>query len=168
MPNHVQTEIITSVDCRQFVLNAHGKVDFRILLPKPINVFDGSYGSTEEAAFGKPLMGMEWARLNWGTKWNAYGDHHYEFADGVCTIRFQTAWGPPRPWILALFNTIKVPVEWRWLDEGREQTFIDTLTDDPDWGVRYHTAACTDDALHRRMHKLLWGVEEFEPDEDDA
>lgn len=168
MPNHVQTEIITSVDCRQFVINADGNVDFGILLPKPINIFDGSYGQPEEEAFGEHLMGMDWARRNWGTKWNAYGDHHYDFADGICTIRFQTAWNTPRPWILALFNTIKVPLEWRWLDEGQERTFIDKLFDDSQWGVRFQSARCDDDAIHYHMHNLLWGCDKFEDEDDDA
>lgn len=43
----------------------------------------------------------EWANANWGTKWDLKLDHIHEDDDHI-EIRFDTAWGPPEPWIRKL------------------------------------------------------------------
>jgi hypothetical protein len=45
--------------------------------------------------------GYEWCCMAWGTKWDAVDPWvgPYETATGSITIRFDTAWSPPLPWL---------------------------------------------------------------------
>lgn len=179
MPNHVITEIRfsdVSAEKRAEIIGLcsgpEGEIDFETLLPPPLNVWKGSAGTRHEKAFGKQNIALEWSRANWGTKWNAYGlggvDGAYQSVvegDGTLTLTFKTAWSTPYGWILALWHAAGVPLSYSFLDEGassaktgRFTAYGDDMINDP-WRE--------DDATpeeHRRMHKLLWGVEEFEPE----
>lgn len=183
MPNHIITEVtVPNVDAEAqnrilaVVQSAERDIDFNILVPKPSNVWNGDVSSKHEKAFGE--CGLDWNRREWGTKWNAYGfDEGGKYQsilrhDDKLVLTFQTAWSTPRKWLLALFNTIKVPFEYRWMDEGDSDKavlgrFYFELREmgSPDWDE----AVIDDDAERRRIHKLLWGVEKFEDEsEEDA
>jgi hypothetical protein len=168
MPNHVINELIfRDVDCSaqervtEVACNPNG-VDFGVLVPMPLNIWRGCVGSIHKVFKGNSL---DWACANWGTKWNAYQSEVPEKTADTLTLRFQTAWSPPYPWLAALFNSTKLSFEHNWLDEGREDGFAGKFIwkDDgigPEW-----SEAIADEPLHRHLHKLLLGVEQF-PDEE--
>lgn len=165
MPNHVINELIfRGVDTvgQDAILaattNDEGKVDFGILVPMPINRWQGDVGSEHDKAFGP--SGMVWARENWGTKWNAYSMKPIERTDDTLTLRFETAWAPPYPWLAAVLNSFERPFEHNWLDEGRERGRSGVFTFDQKWGPQWSEADATDE-MHRHLHKLHFGVEEF-------
>ncbi len=180
MPNHVINEVIFSDLSRADALavlagvrNTQGRIDFAILLPVPLNAWMSSCSSMHEKTFR--LTALDWQTQNWGTKWNAYGidDHSIVLTDDRLVLTFQTAWSPPYGWLLAIFNKFKVSFQHNWLDEGASRgicgTFNyaayvdgDIMADAPWQEIE------ADDAMHRHLHKLLWGVEEFAGDEDEA
>lgn len=167
MPNHVINEVLIPCPTEQRAseimtacINAEGEVDFSILLPIPLNAWMGSVGARHEQAF--KLTGLEWARDNWGTKWNAYQSDRALVMEGggyTVRLRFQTAWRPPYGWLCALFNHFKLTFEHRWLDEGDERA----------WCGRFdHTAMADffaepwretegDAELLAHLSRLLWG-----------
>lgn len=178
MPNHIITEVtIPNIDQatqERIIAAVRGpdrEIDFDVLVPTPINVWIGSVGTRHETAFGESAL--DWSRREWGTKWNAYGlseGGKYKSVlpgESSLVLTFQTAWSTPRKWLLALFNTFKIPFEYRWMDEGDDKAvlgrffFDDREMDSPQWDE----AVIGDEAERRRMHKLLWGVEEFEREE---
>lgn len=172
MPNHVINELVftdlTEADRDRVVtaIYAGDNVDFEILVPMPLNMWWGAVGSNHEAAFKR--TGLDWARENWGTKWNAYRSVAPEWADGVLTIRFQSAWSPPYPWLAAVFNKLNLPFAHNWLDEGAERGWIGTFSiDEPIWGIEWKEVEATDE-MQRHLHKLLWGVEQFEDESASA
>lgn len=169
MPNHVINEIIfrgVRDEQQEAILaatcNAEGLVDFEILVPMPLNIWWGNVGTQHEKAFG--ATGLDWAWSNWGTKWNAYSHKPIERTDDALTLRFETAWQPPYPWLAAVFNKLSLPFEHNWLDEGaaRGRTCQFSICDrmGPDW-----KEAEASDEIHRHLHKLHWGVEEFSDDD---
>ena len=176
MPNHVITEVVfrnVSKEQRESILamvaSTEQEIDFNTLLPIPLNVWRGSVGIRHEAAFGKENTALDWCRHNWGTKWNAYGLNEggkYQSVDqsaDTLTLTFQTAWSTPCGWLLALWHKSGCPLEYTWLDEGREHAFAGRFT-------TYEGGMLNepwledeaDEATTRRMHKLLWGVESFD------
>lgn len=173
MPNHVINEIIfRNVDAeKQMAILAaccgdDGKVDFNILVPKPLNIWQFSVGTKHEAAFQQ--TGLDWARLNWGTKWNAYDHRPIQQTDDTLTIAFETAWRPPYGWLVAVFNKFQIAFDHNWMNEGDNCAvcgkFVwvtDDMRADP-WIERP-----ADEAEQRRIHKLMWGVEQFEDDGED-
>lgn len=174
MPNHVINELIfRSVDtaAQDRILaaacNADGKVDFAVLVPPPLNLWMGSVGSEHERAFGR--TGLAWNRENWGTKWNAYSHKAIERTPDCLILRFETAWSPPYPWLAAIFNDLNLSFDHNWLDEGAERGVSGTfLADDgttSSWGPEWKESPASED-IHRHLHKLHWGVEEFEPEDD--
>jgi len=59
----------------------------------------------------------EWGIANWGTKWNAYtvGEWEISRSGTIASIRFETAWSPPEPVMLALsarFPGLDVSLEY--------------------------------------------------------
>jgi hypothetical protein len=172
MPNNVINEVVFQRPASEHtailakVCNAEGKVDFEVLVPMPAQIWRGSVGRIHTDAFGAQNIGLDWARLNWGTKWNAYGHKPVEADADSLTIRFQTAWAPPYPWLVALFNTCG---EFRhnWLDEGRSDSFTGLFSVREHYGDSWQ-AEQTDEVLHRHLHKLLWGVEEFTDEGDEV
>jgi hypothetical protein len=175
MPNHVLTEIrFKNIDADQqgailaLCRGPESPIDFGTLLPIPSNIWQGSVGQ-KHAVF--PGNALDWARANWGTKWNAYGiDEGGRYktiatTDDTLTLTFQTAWSTPYGWLLALWHIGELRFEYSYLDEGaisakvgRFTTYSDGLGDQP-WSEEQ-----APEEEHRRMHKLLWGVERFEDD----
>jgi hypothetical protein len=178
MPNHVLTEVVfrgvgplKQIDILDKVSSRESSIDFAVLLPPPLNIWCGNVGSEHRKAF--PGTALDWNRANWGTKWNAYGiDQGGKYAsigrtNDTLTLRFQTAWSPPMGWLVALFNAFRLSFDYTYLDEGASramagsfQIAVDELNGDQ-WCEKEG-----DDETHRRMHKLLWGVEEFGRDEE--
>lgn len=172
MPNHVINELIFNVGPEDqarvlaATLNADGKVDFGVLVPRPLNLWAGNVGTEHEKAFKRTAL--DWNRENWGTKWNAYDMRPVEADETKLILRFETAWGPPYPWLAAILNHLNLPFDHNWMSEGGwppkhgEFRLADRFGEEgPEW-----SEAEADEALGRHLHKLLWGVERF-PDEDD-
>lgn len=176
MPNHVINEVVIRVlndelaqRIRDKVVNAEGYVDFELLLPPPINYWQGSAGAREESAF--PGTWLDWCTANWSTKWNAYGQQDDEgytpvvYHDGVLKLTFKTAWSPPRGWLCALFNTFKTSIDYSFFDEGASYPYRGSF----DWaalvGDDFTKRAWSehqisdDEAEHKRLYKLLWGFD---------
>ena len=169
MPNHVYSEIrLHGVDLEKvkpLILKADGNISFSVLCPLPLHFWPGSVGSQHDEAF--PGTHLDAARKTWGTKWDCYGEPDV-MQDGIdVVISFQTAWDTPRGWTVALFNTLGCDITAEWLDEGRESSRRETYTTCPKWGPEWkQEILATISADHRRLHKGLWGVEEFEPEAD--
>lgn len=177
MPNHVINEVVlhgvSLESAASQTLGVDGKIDFSILLPLPLHFWPGSVGIHHQRAF--PGTHLDAARKIWGTKWNAYGQDDEEYVpviedDGSVVFTFQTAWGPPRSWVVALFSTFKCDITHSWLSEGGIAAHVETycfagLEDlsRQAWQDVELEDGC---AEHRRLHKLLWGVEEFTDDDD--
>lgn len=172
MPNHIINEVIFERPAAEHAAilaascNGEGKVDFGVLIPMPPQIWRGNVGTRHEAAFGKQNTGLDWARANWGTKWNAYKVREVEADEASLALRFETAWSPPYPWLVALFNTVG-SFRHNWLDEGRSRGVAGRFVtvDDDNIFVDPWTEEEADEALHRHLHQLLWGVEEFEDEE---
>lgn len=172
MPNHVLNELVfrdISEEAKDKIVSAivdeNEDVDFSILVPIPKNVWMGNVGQRHEKAFKR--TGLDWMRENWGTKWNAYSTQPVEWSEGVLTIIFETAWSPPYPWLAAVFNTLAIPFDHNWLDEGCARGVCGKFTPNPtsDYRIDEWREEPCDDATQRRLHKLHWGVEEF-PEEE--
>lgn len=102
-------------------------ITFEQLLPLPLNCWRFDVG-TKHSIF--PDNGIDWARKNWGTKWNCYGNPQLKLETGEdsstnVTITFRTAWSPPMGWLLALFNKTKLNFTSAWLDEGDTKAYVD-------------------------------------------
>ena len=103
MPNHV-TNAIEFANQEDFelakiqLLNEEGHVDFKLLVPIPPNIYLGNTSQVDHQDFGT-FNWYDWNRNNWGTKWNAYDT---EVKEELRIIRFDTAWSPPYPVIVAL------------------------------------------------------------------
>lgn len=176
MPNHVLTEIrFKNIDADQqgailAIIRGHDRpIDFRTLLPIPSNIWQGSVGTRHDVF---PGTALDWCADNWSTKWNAYGideGGRYQSirsTDDTLTITFQTAWSTPYGWLLALWHIGELPFEYSFMDEGAIRAKSGTFTAySDDFRAEPWTEADADEAEHRRMHKLMWGVEEL-ADED--
>jgi hypothetical protein len=169
MPNHVINEIIfrdAGHDVQEDILKKvlkNGFVDFSVLVPPPLNIWQGNTGGKEKTAFGNKIW-SDWNRENWGTKWNAYGQND-EDPENVArtgdtlTLVFQTAWSPPKLWICALFNAVGLPFEHNWLSEGESKAHAAKYFFEGE--KEYKTPAWeeqdADEKIYRRLHILLWG-----------
>ena len=173
MPNHVFNEVrlhgVSLETVVPLITDKKGKISFAVLVPLPINFWPGSVGSQHEKAF--PGTHLDAARKTWGTKWNCYG-YPKAVQDGDDTlITFQTAWEPPRGWIVALFNTLECRITAKWMSEGQSDAFTETyFMDDtrfggPGWETETHIEGSDE---QRRLHKCLWGVEVFEDEDEEA
>lgn len=174
MPNHVINEILLHGvkldDCRKHIFNAEGRISFAVLLPLPLNFWAGSVGREHENAF--PGTHLDAARQTWGTKWDAYGGPTAEDTEAGTLIRFQTAWNHPRGWTCAVFNTLKCEITASWFDEGALSAFVERYDPEPasfcigeSWKQEEFAEGTSE---HRRLHKLLFGVEAFEDEVDDT
>ena len=179
MPNHVINEVVfTGVDkaLQSSILlkmvSPESKIDFEVLLPPPLNIWQGNVGAVEEGAF--PGNQLDWNRKNWGTKWNAYGmdeiDDKYApivSTENTLVLTFQTAWNPPRGWLVALFNTINLSFEHNFLSEdddgGHTEYYIYNKEDKYSSKLWKYEKATKE--MYKHLHKLLFGCEEFEPEE---
>lgn len=167
MPNHVINEVILHnkklADVQKYLLDQEGNLSFATLLPLPLNYWAGDVGLNHEEAF--PGTHLKAARTLWGSKWDAYGNPTVKEDDIGIIIQFQSAWSHPRGWVCALFNTLKCPVTASWLSEGgvaahieRYEWTSEQFLGGPKWEDEKLVDGCPE---HRRLHKLLWGVEEF-------
>lgn len=174
MPNHITNEIIfRNVDAAKraellaSLCGADGRVDFNVLVPAPLNMWWGSTGKKHEDAFRQTHL--DWARHNWGTKWNAYDHMPIEQTEDTLTLRFDTAWRPPYGWLAAIFNKFVISFEHNWLDEGADRgvsgIFNADFHRDDMRGDPWNETPATDD-MQRHLHKLKWGVEEFKDDDE--
>lgn len=169
MPNHVLTEVVfrdvaslKQVDILQKVMGRERAIDFETLLPMPLNIWRGNVGMEHKKAF--PDNSLDWCTKNWGTKWNAYGIdkggryQSIERADDSLTLRFQTAWGPPMGWLVALFNHFRLSFDYAYLDEGdiRAKAGSFRLATDDFYGDQWKEREA-DDETHSRMHLLMYG-----------
>lgn len=167
MPNHIVNEIrLHEVDHAAVLGIVSGEeraIDFRTLLPLPLNFWPGSASISHEKAF--PGTHLDAARRTWGTKWNAYAlnDNSLRQDGGDTILTFETAWAPPRGWVVAVFSTLKCDITHHWQDEGSDAVHreIYTFTGDgsmffPKWEAEVVDQGSAD---HRRLYKLQWGVE---------
>lgn len=172
MPNHIFSEIrlhsVPLTEAMKLIADDTGKITFTKLLPLPLHFWPGSVGTKHEKAF--PGTWLDAARATWGTKWDCYGDPEAKQDGEDTVIRFRTAWNTPRGWTVALFNTLNCQITVLWLDEGQTNAIREVYA--PDMGKKFSMGpswrqetipAGTDE--HRRLHKCLWGVEEFETEE---
>jgi hypothetical protein len=171
MPNHVVNEIIfrnVSPDIQESILKKilkDGYVDFGILVPPPLNIWQGDIGEKEESAFGKKTW-YKWNTENWGTKWNAYGQDDrgvksVSRTGDTLTLIFQTAWSPPRGWICALFNAAQLPFEHNYLNEGDSEGRIAKyfFKGEGELHAPVWEESKSDAEMYRHLHILLWGCE---------
>ena len=179
MPNHVINEVVfrnVTAEQRAAIIatvSNERAVSFEVLLPIPLNQWLWSAGTKHEKAF--PGTALDWCRDNWSTKWDAYGlseGGRYESVaqtDDSLTLTFQTAWNAPMGWLCALFNKHNLPIEYSYLSEGNTTAFVGSFTPETgaqNWGAQWDEKEA-DEATTRRMHMLLWGVEEFPADDDE-
>lgn len=170
MPNHVINEIIIHgaklEAVREHLFDKDGRLSFGVLLPLPINFWAGSVGSEHEKAF--PGNHLAAARATWGTKWDAYGNLTADETDSGVVIRFESAWNHPRGWVCALFNTLMCDMTASWISEGGAARIEKYIAADKHGEMRWTEEKIEDGSPeHRRLHKLLWGVEEFAPEDAD-
>lgn len=169
MPNDVINEVTlhgVGLDrAAPLVLNGEGNLSFAVLLPLPLNFWPSSCSSAHDEAF--PGTWLSAARATWGTKWDAYGSPTVEDAQGSTVLTFQSAWNHPRGWVCALFNSLRCEITAKWLSEGGRPATVETYK--PDTGVMgddwRSVELAEEDSEHRRLHKLLWGVEQFDEEE---
>lgn len=167
MPNHIVNEIrlhgVHHAEVRAIASSDERVVDFEKLLPLPLNYWPGSVSILHEKAF--PGTHLDAATKTWGTKWNAYALSDDSLRqDGEDTVlTFETAWAPPRGWVVAVFSTLKCDITHHWQDEGSEdvhrESYIFTGDDSmffPKWEAEVVDQGSDD---HRRLYKLQWGVE---------
>lgn len=172
MPNHVTNEIIfrsINAETKALILAAViGKdgVDFSILVPVPVNIWWGSV-SSKHSVFNQNEL--DWSTQNWGTKWNAYQCRPVQLTDDSLTLCFDTAWRPPYPWLAAIFNSLKVSFEHNSFDEGHERAkhgvFDYAETQKSGFAEPWKEEPASDE-IHKRLHVLKWGCEEFPPEEE--
>lgn len=167
MPNHIVNEIrlhgVSSDRAQEVASSDESVIDFSKLLPLPLNFWPGSVGRKHEQAF--PGTHLDAATKTWGTKWNAYALNDDSLRqDGSDTVlTFETAWAPPRGWVVAVFNTLKCDITHFWQDEGSDEVHREAYTFTGDDSIFYPKweAETVDhgSADHRRLYKLQWGVE---------
>lgn len=173
MPDHVINEVIfrgVSTEKQKEIIskvcNEKREIDFEILLPIPLNVWRGGVGAVHQKTF--PDNALDWCTKNWSTKWGAYGQSEKSIIqEGDALIfRFRTAWRAPYGWLLALFHTVKTDFESNHLSEGEEKGKTDSWNwnayESEGYGAKGWDSKECDESLHRHLHKLLWGVEQFE------
>ncbi|AQU79750.1 hypothetical protein [Planococcus faecalis] len=111
MPNHVTNKLkiigtdeqvaevlyFISVDKKEQDQKVYGfgTIDFNKITPMPLWVYGSKpevsgIQQKDEEKYGSENTCLEWARRNWGTKWNAYSQSD-EISTGN-TIYFDTAW----------------------------------------------------------------------------
>ena len=175
MPNNVINEVVfTGITPEQRdeilanVLNIKGNVDFTILLPPPLNCWQGGLDCKTEIKF--PINWYSWHKLNWGTKWNAYDTVPVERDENDLRLIFQTAWSPPYGWFAALVNRFRLPFTVYWMSEGDIRTaYFDQFNPKGIDDHRIELWVQTEASCDKR--KYLWevlGYDEIFDDDDVA
>ena len=101
-------------------------LDFNKFMPVPEEVVAAGVILNEKSGFKESAI-FNWCDENWGTKWNAYPDTKVEVSDGEVKFRFHTAWGPPRPVVVAMANEfplLKFQLNYSELFGGFKGTLI--------------------------------------------
>jgi hypothetical protein len=171
MPNHVAVEVIFRnvskvVQKRILALacNKKGEVDFEVLLPIPLNCWMGGVSQRHRKTF--PDNALDWCTKHWSTKWGAYQQKNpVERTKNSITLRFTTAWRPPMGWIVALYNKLRLPMEYNWLSEGETRGHSGSFSGKEDDFNEWQESEC-DEEMQKHLHMLRWGCESF-PDDDD-
>lgn len=109
MPNHVTNVIKAPKHVLDSLKSGDSDVDFNTVIPMPDE--NDSRFTADRTDYGNGMVGyslggyspLDWARDNWGTKWNAYKIDRVSDTE----VRFQTAWEHPDPVVEAL--TLKFP-----------------------------------------------------------
>ena len=145
MPNHTMVEVRIESQSKEVIdrilaatVNAQGDIDFELLLPIPLNCWRGSVGTEHKKL---PDNALDWCSKNWGTKWGPYGNPEAIQIGNILTLRFQTAWAPPRGWLLAIWNKFRVPFEYYFLDEYDGKTYIGIFQNEDEWSEKPHPEA---------------------------
>jgi hypothetical protein len=165
MPNHVINEVtlhgVSLARAAPLVLDRDGNLSFAVLLPLPLNFWASSSSRMHEEAF--PGTWLDAARQTWGTKWDAYGSPVAEEIEGSAALTFKSAWNHPRGWTCALFNSLRCEITAKWLSEGGSPATVETYRPDAGpMGDEWRSENIPEGSSeHGRLHKLLWGVEEF-------
>lgn len=107
----------------EFIRDTNHKVDFSILLPLPLNHWQGSFCNEIMANHFQDSLYEDCARL-WGSKGNALGQTSSGIIDGNIIIEFDCLWGPPRGWVTALFNSFKMDIDHEYGFDANE-SFIE-------------------------------------------
>lgn len=168
MPNHIVNEIrlheVSIIRVAPLIRGKNSGIDFGVLVPLPINYWVGSTSREHEEAF--PGTWLNAARSQWGTKWNAYAvnDESVREDNGDTVLTFETAWSPPRGWVVALFNTLGCRITHFWQDEGADcvwrETYLPPNASRYDGGPEWTGETVEHEgADYRRLYKLQWGVE---------
>lgn len=84
---------------------------------------------------------LDWARENWGTKWNPDSEAPCDFGDTFMTADFDTAWSPPEPIYHALCDLFPdLDIKWHYSESGCD------FAGDFDTGEQYeYRCDCEDD-----------------------
>jgi hypothetical protein len=118
MPNHCMNRVEVYGDkdqvkeLKEFV-DGETNFDFNKIVPMPKELRGTTAPNPEPDSFQarklRKLHGAdnwyEWSNQNWGTKWNSYHDEVEYDGEGnpeSIVYRFDTAWSPPEPVIVAL------------------------------------------------------------------
>lgn len=128
MPNNVTTILTAPMEVLDYLRPDEPKkdwqghdivVDFNRVIPMPS--YDDPMFTAPKTDFGD-MVGwgfggyspLDWARENWGTKWNAYDTER----KGRNIMRFDTAWNHPAPVIEALSRKFPdAPIYVQYADE---------------------------------------------------
>jgi hypothetical protein len=63
--------------------------------------------------------GYDWQVSNWGCKWDIGEDFHMEVNDGVLSLSWESPWGPPREWAIALAGLFPMlEMEMTYIETG--------------------------------------------------
>jgi hypothetical protein len=102
-------------------INGIGTIDFNKITPMPKWVYGSSpkvegIGREDEEKYGTQNTSLEWARNNWGTKWNAFSQPDKRNTDN--TVYFETAWNGVHKLIQKIAWIFpNVEIEYSWCDE---------------------------------------------------
>jgi len=127
MPNHITnrlTIVTTDNDRIREILESikddehgMGSLDFEKIIPPPLGIYRGNVGQREQELYGDNTL-LDFARQNWGSKWNSYGYDDFPKYESGSEIMFLTAWNRPEPVIVKLSEMFPdVEFQHQWADE---------------------------------------------------
>jgi len=108
----------------------------------------------------------DWSNANWGTKWNAYEVSRIDDT----TIRFQTAWSAPLPWLKKLvekFPNEEITIRWADEDFGNN---VGTVTVRADGSIEDGRLPNDSPEAHRLAMELIYNnvVPEYRQQQPDG